>query len=395
MILPKFNPELVASAGLIAVGGMLIAWARNLPKELWTWLQSQFTVSVECRDQELVKWIGIAAAELWGIHGRRTSAMLRNGKDGEAAEVLLEPARGRHLVRYRGRFVSIWRSKESPEGANLGFIVETVDLTTPGRNPAILREMIDEAMLHGRKRFADRSPIRLQAPWGDWLDLPDTRMRSLESLILPEREGERIRDAIAKFLASPDWYALRGVPWRIGIGLFGPPGTGKSSLVRAICGELGLPLHILSLGGKSLDDSALLRLMAEAGPRSAILLDDLDANQLPSRESAAGGVTLAGLLAALDGPAATEGRVLFICTNHPERLDPALLRPGRVDISSTLGVATREQARRLYLRWHPEGDEVAAERFARDGEGKVMAELQGRLMGHIGEAQEDEEEATA
>ena len=81
------------------------------------------------------------------------------------------------------------------------------------------------------------------------------------------------------------------------------------------------------------------------------------------------GVTLSGLLNALDGVSSRDGRVLFLTTNHPERLDPALIRPGRVDRKVELGLATPDQARRLFL-WFYRGCGIGpselgpAERFA-------------------------------
>ncbi len=71
-----------------------------------------------------------------------------------------------------------------------------------------------------------------------------------------------------------------------------------------------------------------------------------------SRTPAAGtGITFSGLLNAIDGVAAQEGKVLFLTTNHFERLDPALVRPGRVDVRCFFGLASRDSARKLFLRF--------------------------------------------
>jgi len=65
-------------------------------------------------------------------------------------------------------------------------------------------------------------------------------------------------------------------------------------------------------------------------------------------------VTFSGLLNALDGVASSEERIIFMTTNHIERLDPALIRPGRVDLQEFIGDATPKQARRLFLRFYGE-----------------------------------------
>jgi chaperone BCS1 len=70
-------------------------------------------------------------------------------------------------------------------------------------------------------------------------------------------------------------------------------------------------------------------------------------------------VTFSGLLNALDGVASQEGRVLFMTTNHIEKLDPALIRPGRCDVIVKFDLATADQARRMFLRFFPTETDLA------------------------------------
>jgi chaperone BCS1 len=105
------------------------------------------------------------------------------------------------------------------------------------------------------------------------------------------------------------------------------------------------------------------------------------------------GVTLSGLLNALDGVSSREGRVLFLTTNHPGRLDPALIRPGRVDRKIELSHATADQARRMFLWFYRDCGlvdaalEELADRFAAQvPRHKVcMAAIQEHLLRHRGE----------
>lgn len=73
-------------------------------------------------------------------------------------------------------------------------------------------------------------------------------------------------------------------------------------------------------------------------------------------------VTFSGLLNALDGVAAGEERILFMTTNHIERLDPALIRPGRVDVIHEVGNASASQSKRMFLKFFPK-ETALAERF--------------------------------
>lgn len=72
-------------------------------------------------------------------------------------------------------------------------------------------------------------------------------------------------------------------------------------------------------------------------------------------------LTFSGLLNALDGVAASEERMIFMTTNHLERLDKALIRPGRVDFRAFIGNATEHQAKAMFLRFFDGQDEVALE----------------------------------
>lgn len=96
---------------------------------------------------------------------------------------------------------------------------------------------------------------------------------------------------------------------------------------------------------------------------------------------------MSGLLNALDGVSTSEGRIVFMTTNYIERLDPALIRPGRVDFKQFIGYATEHQIREIFLNFYPSDDVTVRElanRFAnRLVESKKTyspAEIQGHLM---------------
>lgn len=107
--------------------------------------------------------------------------------------------------------------------------------------------------------------------------------------------------------------------------------------------------------------------MVDSPQRCILLLEDIDAAFI-SRNITGGGVghggatigtnvTFSGLLNAIDGVAAQEGRILVMTTNHFEKLDPALIRPGRVDMAILLDLATRHQARELFIQFFPHADD--------------------------------------
>jgi len=115
-------------------------------------------------------------------------------------------------------------------------------------------------------------------------------------------------------------------------------------------------------------DDRLNHLLTQVPPRSIILLEDIDAafNHRSVSESQQGyqyqsRVTFSGLLNAFDGVTSSEERIIFMTTNHLDRLDPALIRPGRVDIRVLIDNVTPAQAKRLFLKFYQDQYDLSEE----------------------------------
>lgn len=91
-------------------------------------------------------------------------------------------------------------------------------------------------------------------------------------------------------------------------------------------------------------------------------------------------MTFSGFLNALDGVASGEERIIFMTTNHLEKLDPALIRPGRVDLNVLVDDASPTQAKTLFTRFYGEGNEVSREDINRMGQ--QLEELTATEMRH-------------
>lgn len=173
--------------------------------------------------------------------------------------------------------------------------------------------------------------------------------RSIESVFLPEGAKEELFQDIQEFLGSEDRYGHIGIPWHRGYMFHGAPGNGKSSLVTAIANELKLNLYNLSLSGIN-SDRHLTETISRVNDNSMLLIEDIDIFSSSKSRNTDGskGPTLHGLLNSLDGVSTPHGLLTFITTNHSETLDPALIRPGRVDYRLELRAPVRYQIDNMY-----------------------------------------------
>lgn len=208
--------------------------------------------------------------------------------------------------------------------------------------------------------------------------------------MLDEDISAKLKEDIQEFRSSGEWYLNKGVPYRRGYLMYGPPGTGKTSFVQAIAGDLGLNLCYLNLSSSQIDDNKLNKIMSEAPENSILLLEDVDSMFVQRDEGIQrNSITFSGFLNALDGVRSQEGQILFMSTNHKERLDPALLRPGRADVHVKLDYASEKQIVGLFKRFFPEASEERAREFS--DQIPVHKLSMAKLQGHFLKYREDEQ----
>jgi mitochondrial chaperone BCS1 len=195
-------------------------------------------------------------------------------------------------------------------------------------------------------------------------------IRPLETVHFDEAIKQEIVDDITNYL-NPNtrlWHVKCGIPYRRGYLLHGPPGTGKTSLSLALAGHFGLELYLLHIPGVR-EDSELEVLFAALPPRCLVLLEDIDAVGMKRRDPfddddeedddekdkyshSRSRCTLSGLLNVLDGVASQEGRIVLMTSNFADKLDRALVRPGRIDRMIFLGNISRRSAELMFHRMY-------------------------------------------
>lgn len=177
-----------------------------------------------------------------------------------------------------------------------------------------------------------------------------------ENLFLDGDLAENFRRDVERFFGSREVYKGHGLPWKRGILLLGPAGNGKTHAVKAISNVVDVPcLYAKSFKTKWQTDEENIRQVFERAREAApciLVLEDLDALVNDENRSF--------FLNELDGFAPNDGLLTIATTNHPERLDPALLhRPSRFDRKFTFDVPTADLRRQYLQYWNERADQGA------------------------------------
>jgi len=180
-----------------------------------------------------------------------------------------------------------------------------------------------------------------------WERFSIKRARSAETLALPLAKKQKLFGDVKNFLdpSTRNWCQQKGIPYRRGLLLYGPPGCGKSSIVHVLASEFGMNIYVITLSARQLEDTLLMSLVNAVPAGSLVLIEDVDAAFKGRTAYEAGiGVTMGGLLNTLDSINAQEGSVVVMTTNHPERLDGAMKRAGRCDLRVKIEYPMQEEA---------------------------------------------------
>ncbi len=294
-------------------------------------------------------------------HLQMKTDVMKTASGSEQTTFALVPGHGKHVLRYKNAFFLVSRERTGKSFDVNGQPFETVSFTTLYSHRHVFEDIFREAHEMALQSTEGKTIIFTSRNMSWEQSGQPKRRRPFDSVVLGEGLAERILADVQEFLDARTWYLDRGIPYRRGYLLHGPPGTGKTSFVQALAGRLDFNIAMLSLSQRGLTDDLLNHLLLNIPPRTIVLLEDADAAFSNRRQRDTDGysganVTYSGLLNALDGVASAEERIVFMTTNHIERLDDALIRPGRVDMTVHLGNASTWQMERLWDRFYAQHD---------------------------------------
>lgn len=381
-----------ASGGLLlmVVGGVA-AYLRAVPLRIWHWIVDQGTMTITVKDDDMAfRWV-----KEWILEQEFLKRVRRVDLDTtlRGAELALIPAPGRHWFWRHGRPFWVWFHRSEESQGRMQRRMESLSFQTIGRDRQVLKDFVREIVECHRKKLTIASYLYVYDD--GWTQVEAYSSRLLESVILKSGEKEHLVSDIERFRNSRKRYRELGVPYHRGYLLYGPPGTGKTSLVSALANKFGMSLYAINL--TEFSDKSLRKATNDVPENSVILLEDIDCMKTGNRRTEASeaskgappdksgvssllGVTLSGLLNVMDGFHAPENVIFVMTTNHVETLDPALLRPGRIDYKLYMGEASKSQKVELYCRFFPNASEAEAKQFAELHFAETMAQFQGLLL---------------
>ncbi|KAL8231549.1 hypothetical protein R6Q57_001327 [Mikania cordata] len=248
----------------------------------------------------------------------------------------------------------------------------------------ILGDYLNHVLKEGREIKVKNRLRKLYTNNGaQWSHVVFEHPASFQTLAMDPVKKQEITDDLTTFSKGEEFYNRIGRAWKRGYLLYGPPGTGKSTMIAAMANFLGYDIYDLELTAVK-DNTELRRLLIETSSKSIIVIEDIDCSmdltgqrkkdnkededdndpakkpmKPPENDAKASKVTLSGLLNFVDGlwSACGGDRLIVFTTNHVEKLDPALIRRGRMDRHIELSYcgfeAFRVLARNyLYLETH-------------------------------------------
>jgi len=216
-----------------------------------------------------------------------------------------------------------------------------------------------------------------------------------DSLFIPEIDSipmtEDMRVAkreLETWLKSESWYQEKGLSWRRGLFLYGKPGTGKTTFAMAIAKNADMPVIVMDIGSFANSDLVDRWKSLEDHAPCMVILEDIDATFNGRKNISGNGssnVNFNCLLNAISGSDSVDGVFLVITTNHPEKVDDALvkvdgekiiLRQGRLDRAVKFGGLDRKGRLKIANRILGDYPEIVHEMVDKFDDSITVASMQ-------------------
>lgn len=249
---------------------------------------------------------------------------------------------------YWFKFKNVWVRADygisDSGGDSKDSVQESIEFAFLAKDNRIIYDFREEVSLLDKKTRKEFTTVWI--PQWSWWE-PSTRRRSRpeETLFYANDIHKNILSDLKRFLNNSEEYHKRGRVHKRCYLLYGPAGTGKTTLILWLASQLALDVCLVS---ENMDSGSFINLVTSRPKNTLLILEDIDAlfssshqrNTNPAESSSGGqssapekkeSANLSLLLNFLDGLLSQEGQIVFLTTNHIDKLDSALIRKGRVD----------------------------------------------------------------
>lgn len=217
-------------------------------------------------------------------------------------------------------------------------------------NKEILEEFIKKAYHYNRPRANNMINVTIFKNF--WTKLNKLPIRDIDTVYIESNEKDKLLNDIIEFIDEEDTYNHYGIPYKRTYLFEGLPGSGKTSLIFAIASKLKMDISIFNFG-PDVDDAIFMKAISSLPANSILLLEDVDALFVERESKVKSCISFSGILNTLDGVSRRHKLITFITTNYVDKLDSALLRPGRIDYIVNFTYACKEQIEMMFKQFRP------------------------------------------
>ncbi|XP_062110634.1 AAA-ATPase At3g50940-like [Humulus lupulus] len=324
-------------------------------------LSSQITITIDEYNGLTVNEIYKAADSYLGTRISSSNDNLKASKTPCEDQISVTINKGERIIDQFEEIQLVWEFV-CVETQKSSFDFETCNQTTEtserksfqlkfhkSHNERVVKAYLPYVMERAKAIDVEKKKVKLFSLQGSWCSIDFRHPSTFETLAMDEKLKKELVDDLDRFVKRKEFYKRVGKAWKRGYLLFGPPGTGKSSLIAAMANYLKFDIYDLELTHLN-SNSDLRSLLVMTENKSIIVIEDIDCSvQLENRGCGQGSygqndsqLTLSGLLNFIDGLWSSCGdeRIIVFTTNYKDKLDPALLRPGRMDMHINMSYCT-------------------------------------------------------
>jgi len=331
--------EFIKGALSLWILGVVTFLCKNIPAQVFNIIKhyciTELTFNNCSGEQEMVmtsfhKWLKPYINE----NMSRTLSITSTWHVGSA---ILGIGYGTHLFFFNKRL--FWINKKKLESSGSERQKDEIILSTIGRSHKPFIKICKEFIPKKSENEINLFHLNLNGEWETYQNPPK---RNLDTIALSPKLKENIQTQINHFLANKSWFYKSGLPYKLTYLLYGEPGGGKTSLIKAIASEYNMNICVINI--TSLSDNIFERACATIPKNSVLIIEDFDSNSIVSRReknslknnnvnimSDFQMLSLTGILNVLDGINPLDSCIIFLTTNYLENIDKAIYRKGRVD----------------------------------------------------------------